>query len=160
MEKEDIAYRQQVVNTYKPDVEKLIRYLPWLEEKAGAGDSISETFEGNGIKDHSISFLVYDSTLMSFIKTVQGTGLLDRNYPYIYSHQGIRTVQDELNIISRAGIKEMDILKGILSKYVLGGMTKGRMWTEAVNNRIFLNVVRKMKENLEFWDTERQVNRR
>lgn len=160
MEKEDIAYRQQVVNTYKPDVEKLIRYLPWLEEKAGAGGSISETFEGNGIKDHSISFLVYDSTLMSFIKTVQGTGLLDRNYPYIYSHQGIRTVQDELNIISRAGIKEMDILKGILSKYVLGGMTKGRMWTEAVNNRIFLNVVRKMKENLEFWDTEKQVNRR
>ena len=160
MEKEDIVYRQQVVNMYKPDVEKLIRYLPWLEEKAGAGGSISETFEGNGIKDHSISFLVYDSTLMSFIKTVQGTGLLDRNYPYIYSHQGIRTVQDELNIISRAGIKEMDILKGILSKYVLGGMTKGRMWTEAVNNRIFLNVVRKMKENLEFWDTEKQVNRR
>ena len=160
MEKEDIAYRQQVVNMYKSDVEKLIRYLPWLEEKAGAGDSVSETFEGNGIKDHSISFLVYDSTLMSFIKTVQSTGLLDRNYPYIYSHQGIRTVQDELNIISRAGIKEMDILKGILSKYVLGGMTKGRMWTEAVNNRVFLNVVRKMKENLEFWDTEKQAYRR
>ena len=160
MEKEDIVYRQQVVNMYKPDVEKLIRYLPWLEEKAGAGGSISETFEGNGIKDHSISFLVYDSTLMSFIKTVQGTGLLDRNYPYIYSHQGIRTVQDELNIISRAGIKEMDILKGILSKYVLGGMTKGRMWTEAVNNRIFLNVVRKMKENLEFWDTEKKAGTR
>ena len=160
MEKEDVAYRQHVVNTYKPDVEKLIRYLPWLEEKAGAGGSLSETFEGNGIKDHSISFLVYDSTLMSFIKTVQGTKLLDRNYPYIYSRNGIRTVQDELNIISRADIKEMDILKGILSKYVLGGMTKGRMWTEAVSNRIFLNVVRKMKENIEFWDTEKQIGRR
>lgn len=31
-------------------------------------------------------------------------------------------------------------------------LTKGKMWTEAVYNRIFLNVVRKMKENLEFWD--------
>lgn len=152
MEKEDIAYRQQVVNTYKPDVEKLIRYLPWLEEKAAGGGSVSETFEGNGIKESSITFLVYDSTLMSFIKEVQRTTLVDRNYPYIYSQHRIRTVQDELNAISRADIKEMDVLKGILSKYVLGGMTKGRMWTEAVSNKIFLNVVRKMKENIEFWD--------
>ena len=150
MEKEDVAYRQQVVNTYKPDVEKLIRYLPWLEEKAGS--SVAETFEGSGIRDNSIPFLVYDSTLLSFIKDVQRTGLLDRNYPYVYAQYGIRTVQDELNAISRADIKEMNILKGILSKYVLGGMTKARLWTEAVANKIFLNVIRKMKENVEFWD--------
>ncbi|MCI9315372.1 MAG: hypothetical protein HFI57_10410 [Lachnospiraceae bacterium] len=102
MEKEDIEYRKQIVNTYKPDVQR--------------------------------------------------TGLLDRNYPYIYSRYRFRSVQDELKAIDRAGIRDMDILKGILSKYVLGGMTKGRMWTEAVYNRIFLNVIRKMKENLEFWD--------
>ena len=152
MEKEDIEYRQQVVNTYKPDVEKLIRYLPWLEEKARSGGSVSENFGENGIRENSIMFPVYDSTLMSFIKDVQRTGLLDRNYPYIYSQNRIRTVQDELNAISKADIKDMNILKGILSKYILGGMTKGRMWTEAVANRIFLNVIRKMKENIEFWD--------
>ena len=150
MEKEDIAYRQQLVNTYKPDVEKLIRYLPWLEEKAD--QNIVETFEGAGIKENSITFPVYDGTLMSFIKEVQRTGLLDRNYPYIYSQYRIRTVQDELNAISRADIKEMKVLKGILSKYVLGGMTRGRLWTEAVSNRIFLNVISQMKRNLEYWD--------
>lgn len=150
MEKEDIAYRQQVVNTYKADVEKLIRYLPWLEEKSEG--SVAENFEGSGIKGHSITFPVYDGTLMSFIKDVQRTGLLDRNYPYIYSQYGLRTVQDELNAISQADIKEMNVLKGILSKYVLGGMTKGRMWTEAVADKIFLNVIRKMKENIEYWD--------
>ena len=152
MEKEDIAYRQQVVNTYKPDVEKLIRYLPWLEEKAAAGDSVEQTFGENGIRENSIMFPVYDGTLMSFIKDVQRTGLVDRNYPYIYSRYRIRTVQDELNAISKADIKEMNVLQGILSKYILGGMTKGRLWTEAVSNRIFLNVIRKMKENIEFWD--------
>ncbi len=150
MEKEDIEYRKQIVNTYKPDVAQLIRYIPWLEEKAGS--SVQETFEGSGIKGSSITFPVYDGTLMSFIKEVQRTGLLDRNYPYIYSRYRFRSVQDELKAIDRAGIRDMDILKGILSKYVLGGMTKGRMWTEAVYNRIFLNVIRKMKENLEFWD--------
>ena len=152
MEKEDIAYRQQVVNTYKPDVEKLIRYLPWLEEKAAAGGSVAQTFDGNGIRENSIVFPVYDGTLMSFIKDVQRTGLVDRNYPYVYSQYRIRTVQDELNAISKADIKEMNVLKGILSKYILGGMTKGRLWTEAVTNRIFLNVILKMKENIDFWD--------
>ena len=149
-QQDDIAYRKQIVSTYKPDVERLIRYLPWLEEKAGS--NVAETFEGSGIKGSSITFPVYDGTLMSFIKDVQRTTLLDRNYPYIYSRNRMRTLQDELRMIDRASIMDMDILKGILSKYVLGGMTKGRLWSEAVYNSIFLKVIRKMKENLEFWD--------
>lgn len=148
--KDDIAYRKQVVNEYKPDVERLIRYLPWLEEKAGT--EVSQNYTGSGIGDNSIAFPVYDSTLLGFIKEVQRTKLLDRNYPYIYSRYHIRTVQDELRVIVSADITHMDILKGILSKYVMGGMTKGRMWTEAVHNRIFWYVIRKMKENLEYWD--------
>lgn len=150
MEKEDIEYRRQVVQEYKADVERLIRYLPWLEEKAGR--DVSETFDGAGIGEHSITFPVYDSTLLGFVKEVQRTGLLDRNYRYIYSKHRIVTPEDELKMISRSDISQMDILKGILSKYIMGGMTKGKMWTEAVEKRIFLNIVRKMKENLEFWD--------
>ena len=149
-EKEDIAYRQQVVNEYRADVEKLARYLPWLESKNGM--RVQQSYSGSGSAEHSIAFPGYDGTLMNFIREVQRTGLVDRNYPYIYSRHRIRTVKDELAAIERSGIREMDVLKGILSKYVLGGMTKGKMWTEAVYNRIFLNVVRKMKENLEFWD--------
>ena len=148
--KEDIEYRRQVVQDYKPDVERLIRYLPWLEQKAGK--AVAETFSGSGIAEHSITFPVYDSTLLAFVKEVQRTTLVDRNYRYIYSRHRIVTLEDELRMISRADITQMDVLKGILSKYIMGGMTKGRMWTEAVEKRIFLNVVKKMKENLEFWD--------
>lgn len=150
IDKEDIEYRRQVVQEYKADVEKLIRYLPWLEKKSGS--NVSETYSGSGIGEHSIAFPVYDSTLLSFVKEVQRTNLLDRNYRYIYSRNRIVTQKDELRAISNADITHMDILKGILSKYVMGGMTKGRVWSEAVQNRIFLNVVKKMKENLEFWD--------
>lgn len=149
MEKDDIEYRRRVVNEYRPDVERLVRYLPWLEEKAGR--IVSENFEGSGIGEHSIPFPVYDSTLLSFIKDAQRTKLLDRNYVYTYSKHKIRTTEDELKAISQAEIAQMDVLKGILSKYVMGGMTKGRMWTEAVQNRIFLKVVQKMKEILDFW---------
>ncbi len=150
MEQEDIAYRQQIVNEYKPDVERLVRYLPWLESKTGT--SVQQTYSASGIAEHSVAFPVYDSTVMSFVKEAQRTHLMDRNYMYVYSRYRIRTVQDEIRAIERASIKEMDVLKAILSKYVMGGMTKGRMWSEAVESGIFLYVVKKMKANLDFWD--------
>ncbi|MCM1267913.1 MAG: hypothetical protein NC302_08415 [Bacteroidales bacterium] len=154
-EKEDIAYRQQVVNEYRPDVEKMARYLPWLESKMGT--SVQQSYTGSGVEENSISFPVYDSTLMSFVKEAQRTKLMDRNYRYVYSRCRLRTLQDELRIIEKCTIREMDVLKGILSKYVMGGMTKGRMWSEAVETGVFLSVIKRMKANLDFWDTPVQT---
>lgn len=155
IEKEDIAYRQQLVNEYRPDVEKLARYLPWLESKRGT--SVQQSYSGSGVEVNSISFPVYDSTLMSFVKEAQRTKLMDRNYRYVYSRCRIRTQQDELRIIEKCSIQEMDVLKGILSKYVMEGMTKGRMWSEAVEKGVFLHVLKKMKANLDFWDAPVQT---
>jgi len=152
MQQEDIAYRQQIVNEYKPDVERLVRYLPWLESKNGV--SVQQIYSGSGIEEHSVAFPVYDSNVLNFVKEAQRTHLVDRNYVYAYSRYRIRTVQDELRLIERADIREMDLLKAILSRYVMGGMTKGRLWSEAVEKGIFWRVVRKMKANLDFWDQE------
>ncbi len=149
-EQEDIAYRQQIVNEYKPDVERLVRYLPWLESKMGT--SVQQSYSASGIGEHSVAFPVYDSTVMSFVKEAQRTHLMDRNYMYVYSRYRIQTVQQEIKAIEKASIKEMDLLKAILSKYVMGGMTKGRMWSEAVESGVFLYVLKKMKANLDFWD--------
>ncbi len=146
----DIAYRQQVVNEYRADVERLARYVPWLESKKGA--SVQQSYSGSGIQEHSISFPVYDSTLLGFVKEAQRTKLMDRNYRYVYSRCRIRSAEDELAAVKRASIKEMDVLKAILSRYVMEGMTKGRKWSEAVENGVFLAAISKMKENLDFWD--------
>lgn len=51
IEKEDIAYRQQVVNEYRADVEKLARYLPWLESKNGMSVL---SYTGNAMECSSI----------------------------------------------------------------------------------------------------------
>ena len=151
MEK-DMLYMQEVANGYRPDVERLIRYIPWLESKAG-GD-ITKFYQENGIKDHSISFPVYDSTLMSLVQDAKRTQLMDRNYVYLYTRKRIRTAEDEHKIIEQATIQDMDVLKGILSKYILGGMTKGKIWSEGVNNGSILKVLLKMKEILEYWDKQ------
>ncbi len=150
MEKDE-NYMQEVANGYRPDVERLIKYIPWLETKAGT-NTASSIYAGEGIGEHSITFPVYDSTLLSLVQDARRTKLLDRNYAYVYSRNRIRTVAEEQSYIEQATIRQMDGLRGILSKYILGGMTKGTVWTEGVANGSILKVLIKMKEILEYWE--------
>lgn len=149
-DKEEGLYRQQIVNQYRPDVERLARYLPWLEQKDG--QRVSNIYKGEGIDEHSVAFPVFDATLLNFVKEASRTGLMDKNYRYVYTRNNIRTPEGERRAIERATIRDFGILKGILSKYVQGGKTKGTLWNTAVEEHIFLLVVRKMKEIIEFWD--------
>ena len=97
-------------------------------------------------------FPVYEAMLLNFVNDAQKTSLMDTNYPYVYAELSLRTLEDELNATERADIKKGAILCAILSKYVLGGVTKGTLWTQAVKDGIFLAVVRRMKELVEHWD--------
>ena len=142
--------REFKLTDYRSDVERLVSYLPWLESKAGA--DVSRTYEDNGIKSSSIAFPVYEAMLLNFVNDAQKTSLMDKNYPYVYAELSIRTVEDEIKATERADIKTGAILSAILSKYVLGGVTKGTLWTQAVKEGVFLAVVRRMKELLEHWD--------
>lgn len=147
----EILFRKQMVEKYRPTVEKMIRYLPWLDSKNGA--KVSSLYTGDGIEGHSIPVPVYDSTLLAMVKEFQSMeGLMNYNYRYVYSRNSIRTIADEKRFIEKADISQMEDLKGILSKYVIEGMRKGIVWNTAVENGIFYDVISKMKELLEFWD--------
>ena len=133
-------YREQLLESYKQAVRPLLPYLPWLEQSAGK--KASSLYSGQDIGVHSVSFPVYDGTLLNFVREAGKSPLMDRNYAYIYTRHRI----------CKAGWKEWDILRGILSKYVLGGRTKGNLWSEAVSEQIFYLVIRQMQEIIEFWD--------
>jgi len=130
---------------YRSDVDRLLTYIPWLEQKAGA--KVSSMYEKS-----TLSFPVYDTMLMNFINDASKTGLMDKNYVYAYSRGFIRTVQDEKNAIEAATIQDGEVLCGILSKYVLGGHVKGYLWTQAVEEGIFLAILKKFKVLLDVWD--------
>lgn len=147
---QDLEYRQQQVQDYRKAVKPLLRYLPWLEQSAGK--KASSIYNGQDIGEHSVAFPVYDGTLMKFIREASKTSLMDRNYKYVYTRNHLKTHEDERRLIERAGIKEWDLLRGILSKYVLGGMTKSVLWNQGMEERLFFLTVNKMKEILEFWD--------
>ncbi len=148
---QDTEYRRQQLAEYKRELVPLLRYLPWLEKSAGTGDA-SRNYSGAEYGGQMMHFPVYDSTLLSFVREAGKTGFMDRNYRYVYTRNRIRNHEDERRIIQSAGLKEWELLCGILSKYVLGGQTKGTLWGEAVQERIFYLIIRKMCEIIEFWD--------
>lgn len=141
---------QQIMQHYRADIARLTRYIPWLESKRG--QEVSSEYRHEDFVKSSFAFPVYDGTLMNFVKDVEKTDLTDRNYRYVYSRNHIATVADEYVQIDRASIQDIDILIGILSKYIIGGRTKGALWSDGVRNGVYLAIVNKLKELCEFWD--------
>lgn len=148
--RDDLAYRKELVDKYRPITERLITYISWLESKKNG--SVSNTYTGDGIGEHSISFPVYDSTLLALVKLLQSSPLVDRNYVYVYSRNRLKTHEDEIRLIRSSELKDTANIGAIMSKYVLEGMRRGSMWTEAVTSGIFLEAINQLKKNIEFWD--------
>ncbi len=143
-------YRKELIEKYRGKFDQLFRYIPWFEQKLG--EKTTQTYQGDGSPSASMPIPVYDATVLSFVKEMQATGLMDRNYVYVYSMNNLRTAEDELAKIENAELKDMDAIVGILTKYVLGGMTRGNLWPEGVENGVYLHALRKIKELLEVWD--------
>ena len=146
----DLEYRQQMIEEYSRALDPLLKYLPWMERNGGK--NVSRSYQGQGIGKNSISFPVYDSNLLGFVKEASASAFMDRNYSYIYSRNRIKTHEDERRRIAAAELKDWDILKGILSRYVLGGRTKATLWNEAVEEDIFLMVLKQMRKLVDYWD--------
>lgn len=149
----EMLSNEEIVDYYKEDAIKLFRYLTWLESKSGK--SAYSIYAGEGIATNSVPFPVYDGTLLNFVKEAEKTCFMDRNYVYVYSRNGLKSSRDELRLIQKATIRDMDKLAGILSHYIMGGRTKASRWSEGVSNGIYLAILSKMKELIEYWDGQR-----
>lgn len=150
MKDQDTESRQQMLEGYRETLRPFLRYLQWFESNAGKAGGSWRKEQGAG--GRSIGIPVYDATLLNFVKEASASPLMDRNYPYTYSRGRIRDHEDERKAIAAADLKDWDVLRGILSKYVLGGMTKSTLWIQGMQENIFLLVLKKMKEILEHWD--------
>jgi hypothetical protein len=141
---------EDIVSRYRPEVDKLLPYVRWLQDNAKS--EVAQSYSNSDLK--SMPFPVYDSNLLMFVKAAQNTNLLDRNYVYVYSRNHLNSAKDELMFIREAQIMDMDDLAGILSKYILTGMTKGTVWAEGVYNGVLFQVVSKMDELLNYWSSK------
>lgn len=142
--------RREIVEKYTRLIEPFFVYIPWLEKVSG--NRASSLYSNEGIGEHSMAFPVYDSTLLSFVKQLSQSELMNRNYAYHYSWKRMRSVKDELRVIDQVTLYEVDVLEAILSRYALGGMTKGVLWSQAIEYGIFLKILLKFKEVLDYWE--------
>jgi len=147
---QDEDFRKKIIEEYKQSVLPLLKYLPWFEQHRG--QETATVFRGQGIQENSLSFPVYDAMLMRFLKEAGSTTLMDRNYRYVYTKKHLDSHDAERDLIRNASWREWDLLKGIFSRYVMGGRTKPALWSEGVKENIFFLVLTKMKEIIEYWD--------
>ncbi len=87
---------------------------------------------------------------MTFVKMIPNTVFMDRNYFYAYTKRRIKTTAQEEAAIKNATIKDDDMLNAVLSKYSKEGMRKTGVWQDAVERKLFLNVIKKYKEILDY----------
>lgn len=153
----DQLSNEEIIQYFRADADRLFRYLPWLQNKSGSATYTK--YSDERVTANSISFPVYDSTLLAFVKEAGNTCFMDRNHVYVYSRNRLKTEKDELRLISRATVRNMDDLAGILSHYVMGGRTKALLWNEGVQNGVYLALLLKMKEIFDFWERDANVRK-
>lgn len=149
MQKEKLS-RDEFLIMFREDVIRLSRYIPWFEKKSG--DDVSKYYKDGDKMKHTLSFPVYDSILLSFLNDASTTVFMEQNYHYFYTRNHIQDYEDELRLIETADIMHMEVLQCILSRYIFGGMTKAYLWKDGVDHKVFLAVLKKARQIVEFWD--------
>ena len=81
---------------------------------------------------------------------------MNRNYRYSYTRFRIKDATDELKVIDKCTIRQLDVIGDILSKYVMGGRTKSTVWAEGVRNGVYLAAITKAYELIHFWETGKE----
>lgn len=145
------SLREQIVNEYRADLERLLRFYPFLEKKSGK--DVQNFYEGDG-SFKVIPVPVYDSTLLAFVKEAKTTKFMNKFYPYTYTKHRMPTPADERAMINKCVLRDIDIIRGILSKYILEGQRKSYMWTQGVEERIYVTALEKMRALFAEYDSQ------
>ncbi len=146
-------YKEALTVKYGADIQQLSRYIHYFENKRG--NDVANDYDGENGKS-SLRFPVYDSTLLSFTKEAAASSLMDPNYIYKYRQYRISTEKAESDAIHNAKPRDVDLLRAILSRYVLEGRYKSVRWVEATERGVFHDVLQKLLELHNFVKTERK----
>ncbi len=146
MENDNVA-ALDFLRRYGAEIEELSAYIPYFEKM---GNKVASEYDGS-LGESSLKFAVYDSTLLNFVKKARQMRLMYKNYPYVYTRNRITTHKQEKDMIEKATLKDVDVLRAFLSRYVIEGQRKGFMWQEGVGSGIFALVIRKLQEIMQFY---------
>lgn len=148
-------YTELLTVKYAEDILKLSKYIKYFENKKGK--DVANEYEGEQGKS-SLNFPVYDSTLLAFTRAAEETSLMDPNYIYKYRQYHITTEKSEKDAIKDAKLRDVDLLRAILSRYVLEGRYKSVRWIEGTERGVFHDILVKLLDMYNFVKVERSSN--
>ena len=100
--------KEQIIEEYKDDLVRLLKYLPFLEKKGGK--DVQDYYEGDG-ENKVIPVPVYDSTLLGFVKEARSTKFMYRHG--IGNTKGYRPVsRDNKQVCARRSDKSEALDRG------------------------------------------------
>lgn len=147
MLKDQRLSREEIIYLYQDDAMRLLQFYNWVNKMSGT--DTGSFYTGDDIEKSSMAVPVYDSTLLSFIKTAKETEFMNRNYVYTFSRYRIKTPEDELRVISTCTLQDIKVIGDILSMYCYRGDVKGAVWTDGLKHGVYLAILKKLKELLE-----------
>lgn len=140
---DEVNYAELLTQYYADDIDALSKYISYFEQKGGK--DVASDYDGKQGKS-DIRFPVFDATLLRFTDEASKTKLMDPNYMYGYRSAHITTAAQEHDAIVNARPRDLDLLRAILSRYVLEGRYKGSSWIEGAERKVFLNVLIKLRD--------------
>ena len=140
-------YAELLTVKYGREILELSKYIRYFQNKRGS--DVAGEYDGKQ-GSSNLHFPVYDSTLLSFTAEAANTSLMDPNYMYKYRQYHIATEAAESAAIKDAKPRDLDLLRAILSRYVLEGRYKSVRWTEVVERGIFHDVLQKLLDLYNF----------
>ena len=140
---DEINYSELLTQYYADDIDALSKYISYFETRSGK--DVASDYDGK-LGKSDLRFPVFDSMLLRFTDEASKTKLMDPNYMYGYRSAHISTEKQESDAIIHALPKDLDLLRAILSRYVLEGRYKGSRWIEGAERKVFLNVLIRLRD--------------
>ncbi|WP_261177916.1 DUF6508 domain-containing protein [Anaerobacillus sp. CMMVII] len=124
---------------YRAEIEKLSKFLPYFETATMESVCKWTPAEKTGEKQVITPYPTYDKSLLGFIDEIYSSNFMYTDY--------MSTIQDldgDLNIAIETA--DLDLLRAILTYYVRAERFSDGAWAMAVEEKVFLKILRRLKE--------------
>ncbi len=125
--------------------EKLLQFIPYFETATEENVCRWEKERKPGENHRTLPYPVYDRTLKDFIREFYETNLISPNYSDILDNRNLKDMNGINDAIAKADI---ELLRAILTKYIIRERFCDGVWAIAVKNGIFLGILNRFQELL------------
>lgn len=127
----------------RKSIEKLTPYISYFEN--ATEESVCKWSESEKLEENCyiFSYPIYDHTLTEFIDEFHKTNLMSYNYLDVINKRGINDMDEMAGAIYDG---DLELIRAILTGYVRQERFGDGLWAEAVKDKVFLKILKRLDE--------------